>query len=651
MNGRLVGLLTFAFVFLAFSSLAWAAGVRTEVSTREAHVGEDVVVRVVVILSEDDDSAPAEPKFPVNGKALVRGPNRSTEHRMSMHNFSVTREQTVNFTWSVTPQALGTLTMGPFVVNVGGQKLRSEAVVVNVVDGAPRTGAGRGRSRRPFDPFGMDPFDPFGRTNSPFSRAPAGLPPAPADLNLPVARDPIAFLHTQLSAKKLVVGEPVVLSVYAYGSRGRFIEAIPTEPTTGDFLSFLVVETSHDQPAYLAQVGEQEFQVVKLRELILVPLKTGTLTIGAMGAILQGRGYPEQGSKFGYAIQGQPLTVEVVEPPLTTRPEGYLLGDVGQFRLEAELEPRRLEAGEYAEVRVRIIGTGNVPSRVQLPATAGVEWQDPVASGGPAVKDGTLGGTRSLKIALRAKEPGKLDLGEIRLPFWDPSAKKYRTARAALGELEVLPTSAPTPPSAPGVTDTAQPKEDAPTFLPRDQLRDFTLVAPLSEPSWLSFALFGLPLSLALARVIAWLTPRLRERFGRSPRQSASKKSLEEAREAVRQADAAAASRHLERALYDAIEEALGLRARAVLRTDLTRVLGEHAVPLELARKLGEIAVECEAVRYASSETSSLSAESANVASSGTTPSLDALWKKTSDALRELSRLPRASAARASEAR
>ena len=70
------------------------------------------------------------------------------------------------------------------------------------------------------------------------------------------------------------------------------------------------------------------------------------------------------------------------------------------------------------------------------------------------------------------------------------------------------------------------------------------------------------------------------------------------ARSAAQQGNAADAASGAERALHHAIEVALGVNARGMLRTELERALREQGVPDPIARSACHILETAEATRY-----------------------------------------------------
>jgi hypothetical protein len=389
---------------------ALASEVRIEVSARQALVGEPFTVEVTAVLDGDDEAE--EPKLPVQGKAEVAGPSLMPMRRMVMHNFNFRTERNLVATYEVTPTQTGRLVLGPASFEVGGKRLQTEALTVEVLD-APPPGSRRSRTLRGRDPFGFgfDPFsqDPFGRDPSgqgPFDgfkqRSPlSGYPEAPADLGLTSAPSETGFLMARLDKQAAWLGESVVLSIYAYGGRGAFRELSPTEPALADFLSYPSVETSHEQPFFRTEIAGREFLVVKLRELVLVSLRTGSLKIGPMRVILRGRGYPSQGSPLGSPAVSLPISLMVLPAPLVGRPPRFRAGDVGQFELSAEVTPREVQEQDFVSVKIQLSGRGNLPSTVEMPEVPGVAWGDPTVRGGVNVEGRELVGTRTLEYTAK----------------------------------------------------------------------------------------------------------------------------------------------------------------------------------------------------------------------------------------------------------
>lgn len=607
-------LATLLVVSLLGQPAAEAAEVRAETNVRRVAVGETFVVQVTAIL-DDGDSGAKDPQLPVQGEAEVSAASISSGRRIVMLNFDIRTETNVIATYEVTPTRPGRLLLGPGSFVVDGRRMQADALSVEVVDGPPQ-GARRGRTlRSPFG-FGQDPFDqdPFGRDPSgQASPLPSGrdlfdsmqrqagmsaYPDAPAELTLQAAPNKIGFLVAKLAQPTAVLGEPIVLSIYAYGGRGAFREASPTEPALADFLSYPSVGSSHEQPFFRTEIEGQEFLVVKLREFVLVPLRTGQLQIGPMRAILRGRGYPKQGNPLGSPAVSAPLELSVREPPVTDRPSAYRLGDVGRFELTAEVSPREVQQNEFFSVKLELRGRGNLPSSLDMPDVPGVVWGEATVRGGVEVEDRELSGSRVFEFTARTKSSGSIDLGTVALPHFDADEDRYRVASAALGTISVIAAAPATPATPPTPASPSADGEGRALLL---------ALGPRRVPSSWRASRDAPPMS-ALALAVAapglvWLlllVPALTSAVGQRLAKRRKKDELDP-RSLVHldpNAGITKVAGQVEQLLYRLVEDKTGLRARAILKEHLAARLEQAGLAQELARDVQALLLSLESARF-----------------------------------------------------
>lgn len=591
-------------LYLFAPRVADAAKLTTEVAARRVGVGQGFEVKLSAT-QEDGEASPQNPQLTVRGQAEVRGPSVGTQRKMMMRNFSFNSETSVTATWVVTPTATGKLVIGPGSFQVGGATLRGETIVVEVVAEPQPVGRRDPFGRRgsifgpdPSDIFGDDPFDLFAR------RMGQTIPDAPEEYRVAIAPDRTAFLRLLVDKNKVVLGEPVRLTVLAYGSRGGFQEVSPNEPSLPDFLSYSVLESSHDEPTFQTFIEDQQFLVRKLREYILIPLKTGTLRIGGMTAVLQGhRGsYPTQGSPLGLKVTSPDLDLLVVDTPETGKPVGYFPGDVGVYELSAEVTPRSVDQGEYAEVIVQIRGRGQIPTKVIVPESKDLVWEPPTMTRGPEIQDGELRGTRVLKYALEAKGAGVLALGEATLPFYNHVSRSYQTARVDLGTLTVRPKQK--------AADTGIPRDTKDsTLAPQDPIDRGIPLTPRAAPHKSSARHFPQPpvhvwwaiiLTPALVGTGAGARALLRRRARSEKVRDKSQvgQHLAQAKRDLSAANPTSAAKNLERALYEALDRAAGAKTRGFLREHLGAELTRHGIEQSLAEESAQLLIHLEQSRY-----------------------------------------------------
>jgi hypothetical protein len=594
-----------ALAVLAASSVAHALEVKTAVSSQRVGVGESFHVQLVMMSDGQNGNTVGDVRLPLPPGMTASQPSRSPQSQVSIINGQMTQRVGVTLTWTVTANKAGSFKVGPPSATFGGERAQGNPIPVEVVAGG--TGGGQQRQRRGFDPFNF--FDPFGHGNSPFPpgfnfKSPFDDEPAeeqqpqeptyPEELRVDKAPDQIAFLRATVTPNPVVVGQQVTLRVFAYGGRGQFSAENPNEPSHADFLAF---ETGPDQvKAYLVPVSGIRFIAAKLRELPMFPLHAGTLRAGNMKMGFSGRGYPAGPTGGALVRESNWVNVVVSEPPLQNRPPGYKIGDVGEYRLEATVEPRQIVAGEAISVVAKLSGVGNVPFKLQTPDSHGVEWLEPALAEKIEAPGGVVQGWRTFSYVVRMTEPGKIDLGELTLPYYDPKRHEYAVARAKLGEIEVK-----TNPNA--VKAKLEPKPNdrlAGVLRARDTLGPPAAAQkPLSDRSGFWAALLLAPFGVVFAGGALSFATRAREKLRARGASLGAQldAALREGQElATRDTPGSVAA--VERALFLAIELKLNLKARAILKSELSTALVERGLPSARAEALARILEDCDALRF-----------------------------------------------------
>ena len=598
------GSLTAAFVtaVVAVSQLAHAADVQTQVSTSRVGVGESFYVQLTVMA--DQLGTISDARLPLPPGLTTTRPTASQQSQVSIVNGRMTQRVGVTLTWTVTASKVGTFRVGPPSATVNNESAQGRPVSVEVVAGS--TSGGPQRARRGIDPF--DFLDPFGHGNSPFppgfnARSPfdddaseerAEEPSYPEELRVDKAPDPLAFLRATVTPNPVVVGQQVTLRVYAYGGRGQFGMENLNEPSHADFLAF---DSGPDSvKAYLVPVGGTRFIAAKLRELPLFPLHAGTLRAGHMKMGFAGRGYPTDPSGQSPMRESNWVDVVVSEPPLRGRPPGYKIGDVGEYKLSVTVEPRQILAGESVSVVATLSGVGNVPFKIQTPESHGVEWLEPSLAEKMEAPNGVVQGSRTFSYVVRMTEPGKVDLGDLTLPYYDPKRHDYAIARAALGIIEVKPN----PSAAPAHAEPKPNDRLAGVLQPRDSLGALPARRqPLSDRLgfWAALLLgpFGVVFAGGALSAAGRLRDKRRERGSSLAAQLDS--ALREARDLAK-LDTQGSVAAVERAVFLTIELKLGLKARAILKSELAATLTERGLPSARAEALAQILEDCDALRF-----------------------------------------------------
>ncbi len=592
MSARLLAVLVaVATVFFGVSALAAAPHMNVAVDPPRIEV--DGTTSVTLQAMSDGDM-PTDAKIGKLPPGLtVIGTNSMPTQQLTVINGQISQKRGLSTTWTLHATSTGRLEFGGVSVAVDGVRYATHKLHVTVV---AKGTLGNGRQSGAPDPF--DPFSQFrdllqgsGMPNFPgfqIDQQPQ-MPEVPTDpkLALSKARDTVAFLHATLDKDTAVVGEQVTLSVYLYvdlsANQPDFTD--PHEPSTSDFLrrSLMKDDNKVEQMGF-GEAGGRVWSVALVRRYALFPLKTGDLTITPMRlSMVQGGG----------KRLSETLHVHAVAPPMAGRPAGYVVGDVGQYTLTASVAPRTVPRGGAVAVSVVLSGTGNLPSSLTVPTRPGVEWLDPDVKDDITSNDGKLGGKRTFDYVVHATQQGQVDLGEMTLPYYDPDAKSYEVARAALGSITVTPGVGAAPESSARVLDNLPPMRTTlgGTRVEKDHLADRGLF----------WVLLGMPI-LAFAGAVSGksISERLRERMRRR-RESPETELRERIRtleEDLSGTDARAIDGSTMRVVEAGAIARAGVNVRGVGGESMVDVLTQAGVAKDVAADLRDVLESCAAARF-----------------------------------------------------
>jgi hypothetical protein len=590
-----------AFVAIGWPGWALAQGleVTARASATRVEVGEPFTIELHAM--SDGNVTPSTPELRAPAGLRVMGPDVSSQTVMQIGGGGARTRTGLGATWELTASGPGHYVIpGPSVV-ANGKRVSASALAVDVVPASGRPRASQQPS--PSNPFllpGGPMGWPFGRGTDPFGADPFADTDTDDDadraLAMDTAPDPKLFLRAIADKTSAVVGEQVTVSFYVY-YRVDFEMTERHDASLSDFVRVPLLKNPGADPTVYAVAGGHRYGVRMLDKIALFPVRAGSLHTGSMSGRFNGRRIGSRVSK-----SSNDLVIDVREPPRKDRPAGYALGDVGQFSLTASVAPRQVDQGGSIGVTLKVSGTGNLPESLHVPARTGVEWLDPEKKESIEPRNDVVGGYRTFGYVVRLGDSGDVDLGTVELPFWDPAAKKYQVARAALGVVHVTPSAvAPAHPSA--SADPSAPSEDRLASLPSPR-KALGAFEP-SRPSPLDggrfwFLLASPPLLVGFAFAGSRAAKGLRERRTSAKTSPAALASaaLRDLDEAEARGDAGAVATAAERAIHQAIEAATGLKSRGVLVADLPAELDRRGVAAELAARVGSALAACDALRF-----------------------------------------------------
>jgi hypothetical protein len=249
-----------------------AVSLSTEVSPRKVEAGERFVVRLRA--TSDGDEAVTSPDLKLPPGITGSGPNVSSQSQISIVNGQMTRAVGISATWVLVAKAPGTYKLSPASVVTPDGRKSDRAVTIEVVP--PGSLPTPPLAGQPLDPFNM--LRGFGGPGFPgFPGFPGlddepqqpQLPELPEEYRIDHPPDSSAFVRVRALPKRVVVGEQVTLSGYAYGGRGEFRLSSVTEPSRDDFLAFNLMDDGQPPTGYQFELNGQRWITAKVAEFAL----------------------------------------------------------------------------------------------------------------------------------------------------------------------------------------------------------------------------------------------------------------------------------------------------------------------------------------------------------------------------------------------
>lgn len=486
---------------------AAAPRVKADVSPEVVSPGQSFQVQVEATSDEPGGVNAVDMPTPAGFRKL--GERKTTTSSIVINGGSAERRQGLSVTYTFSSEKVGTTKLGPITVEAGGQRYKAQGPRVEVSKDAPPP-----QARRSNDPFaglfgtlpGFD-NDPF------FDQRPPQRSAADPALGLPKARGDVLFFHAKVSPSDVVYGQKLVFDVLEYIEEGvRAPDFSNVHEANVDAFLSTPIEVRHD-PRVLgsAEIEGKRYTVRLFRRFQLSPLKTGTLTVGALVGEV-----PTRSGKNAKRASEE-LQVIVREPPASGRPNGYVLGSVGNYEVKVDPLPASMVTGERTALVVHVTGSGAPPSKLVFrdfgaalrlgePSISDRENSAPqgAITGVDEADPSAMSTTRTFEYLIEARAPGRLELGDVGVPTYLPNEKRYTIAKAALGALEVTGAAK---------TDDADSKSDPHERIVLDLgAPEGALGGAAAAPSAMPVAAYAAPVALPL---LAWAMAWIRGRFAR----------------------------------------------------------------------------------------------------------------------------------------
>jgi BatD DUF11 like domain len=569
--GFLVCALAFILVFLSRPAHA-DLSIRANVSPQRAQVGEPLTLSID-ISGAQNVSAPA---VVIDGfDVQYVGPST----QISIVNGAV--NSSVQHRYSLMPLRPGRFTLGPFKVDYQGKSYQTASFSVEV--------AATGQPQAQTHPGGTQP----GAVNSRTLRL---------ELSLPQQQ---AYLHQRL---------PLDLTLYVGPLR---VADVQYPSLAADGLSL----DKFPEPSQRQQVIDGEtYQVVHFQTTV-VPLRTGSLTIGPASLQLSLLSRRREGlsndpffqhffqddpfstQRRPLELHSDPVTLNVLPLPEEGKPAGFS-GAVGSFTLQVSAAPTELTAGDPVTLRMTLNGSGNLAD-AGAPELANTDGFRTYETHGSKPADGGTAIAKSFEQVLIPNDAGARTIPPVRFSYFDPQAQRYETVQSQPIALVVHPPR--NAPRSEVFAGGVAPRVGQEEKLGRDIVYikdDPGGLSPRSAPWYGSLAfLLWQPMPLLLFGAAVWYDRR-RQRLSGNVRYARFSRAGKQARHGFALAEKALASGR-PAAFYDAVSRTMQEYLAAKLDLPPGAIdadaVARRGVAEDCAQRISELFIICEQVRFAPS--------------------------------------------------
>ena len=572
----------------------WAQTIRVEVHNI-VELGE----RFNVVFVVDGEHAPSDFQWsPGDDFTLVWGPQKGTSTSISIVNGKTTKTSQTSYTYILQAKKTGAFQLASATATVKGTEIHSRAAQVTVVEGRDEAAAAQGSSG-----------GAYGSGSGSAGEARQSASQNTGEI----------FMRLNLSKREAVVGEPITatLKIYQRANLTGFEDA--KFPKFNGFWS-QEVDTPQNIEFQREQVGDKMFNAAVLRRWVLIPQKSGTLTIdpSEVVCLVNVRTQRQRtGSIFDdffendYVTQRQRVMTPAIGVKVTALPGGApagFSGAVGEYSVSARISKDSLRTHDAASLIVTVTGKGNV-SLVEAPKISfppDFEAYD-VKATSATDKSGT-NGSKTFEYPFIPRSPGSFTLPPVRFSYYDVKGHRYATASTDSLRLSVAR-------SAGGAT---QPVQDGAGTLTVDRkgvknlgedIRFIKTKTSLSEDKgfFVGKPLFwGLAAFLVLAAAAVWLSLRklaarradvVGTRNRKATRQAL--KRLKLAGDFLNKNLYTAFYEELHRALIGFIADKLTMDMADQSKENIAEALSARGVPEATVKSFTDLLDACEYARYA----------------------------------------------------
>jgi hypothetical protein len=374
---------------LTLSISAQKAALEVKVSKNKLGLNQRLRIEFSVNKQGADDFSP--PKF--DDFRVIQGPSQSVSQSWVNGKVSFSK----SYTYIIKPKRKGELIIGPASIKLNGAVLNSKMMKIVVLDAAE-------------------------------------MPENPNDPDY-IAQQNI-HLVAEVSKGKPYVGEGIYVEYRLYVSENISVydTSVTEAPQYNGFWNQEIKVGGF--PVKMGKYNGEDYRYIVLQKALLIPTKTGRLTIDPMKMDIV-IGVPTGRADFFGNVITKNIRKEFASPkkvirprslPVEGKPENFT-GAVGQFNFDVSLSKEVLKANESSQIKVAISGKGNLKlfelPEVKTPVEL-EKYQPERKEKVRIAADGLRGSVTDIYTVV-PQYKGKYKIPSVGFSYFNPKTKKYES--------------------------------------------------------------------------------------------------------------------------------------------------------------------------------------------------------------------------------
>ena len=358
-----------------------------------------------------------------DGLEVIAGPYTSSQSSYQMINGHTSSSSSVTITYTLYAAKNGSFTIGASHAVVGGKRLSSRPVKIQVSGHAQRTNGAPNM-------HGQNSYD------QPHMRS-AGSAISGSDL----------FIKVSASKKRVHEQEPILLTYKVYTQ----VDLTQLEGKMPDLKGFHTQEVPLPQQKtfHTETVNGRPYKCVTWSQYVMYPQMTGRLEIPSItfkGIVVQQNRNVDPMEAFfnggsGYVevkkdIKAPGITLQV--DPLPQRPANFS-GGVGKFNISASLDKKEVKAGEPITLRVVVGGIGNLKLLKQPVVNFPKDFDkyDAKVTDKTRLTANGVEGNMVYDFLAVPRNQGSYTIPSVELTYYDTAKNAYKTIKTQPFKVEV----------------------------------------------------------------------------------------------------------------------------------------------------------------------------------------------------------------------